>query len=448
MVKTLRGYLRKTMLVFALIFVVMFSMINLKGQMDLIDKLYLYKANMGAFAVSQSLAPRLAQIETSSAERSQQIFQSVIQPLREVGIVQQAALFSADERLVATIGPLDANLFFEKPLSVLGKAPAVSSEKKPFVTFVDRKHRSIEIMMKLTGKETYYVVLKYPLGTFQEVWDHVRGLFILTIALVLVGVLILGSFLYGGMIAPVKKFNYMARQVAAGNLDMKIEVDMKDELGQLGDTFNQMTSQLAEMKKRAEDVNPLTKLPGNIVIMQEVEQRLRHNSIFTIIYCDLNYFKAFNDKYGVHDGDRVIKMTADVLQGAVMTEGNPEDLVGHEGGDDFILVTTPDKADAIAKKIIELFDSRIKSFFVPGDLQQGSFTATGRDGQIHQFPITGISLAGVSNQHRRIQSYAEATNICAEVKKKAKSFAASAWWLDKRTERSNRAGNEAGPATK
>ncbi|HRY86235.1 MAG TPA: hypothetical protein P5561_06925, partial [Candidatus Omnitrophota bacterium] len=231
MVKTLRGYLRKAMFVFALIFVAMFSIINLKGQMDLIDKLYLYKANMGAFAVRQSLVSRLAQLDTSSAEGLQQTFQAVLKPLFDVDIVQHAALFSADEKLRATVGPLVGDLFFEKPLSVLGKATAVSSEKKPFVTFVDRKHRSIEIMMKLAGKEVYYVVLHYPLGTFQEVWEHVRWLFILTIALVLIGVLILGSFLYGGMIAPIKKFNYMARQVAAGNLDMKIEVDMKDELG-------------------------------------------------------------------------------------------------------------------------------------------------------------------------------------------------------------------------
>jgi diguanylate cyclase (GGDEF)-like protein len=435
MSKTLRGYLRKTMVVFALIFVAMFSVINLKGQMDLIDKLYLYKASMGAFAVRQTLAPRFSQMETPSLESIQKTFKLAMTPLLRADIVKQAALFSYSEELLATVGPADGGLLEEKPLRILGEASAISSEKRPFATFVDPKNRLINIMMKLTGKDTYYVVLKYPLGTFLEVWDQVRMLFLLTVGLVFVAAFILGSILYSGMITPIKKFNYMTKQVAAGNLDMKIEVDMKDELGQLGDTFNQMTSQLAEMRKRAEDVNPLTKLPGNIVILQEVEQRLRNNGIFTIIYCDLNYFKAFNDKYGVHDGDRVIKMTADVLQEAVMTEGNPEDLVGHEGGDDFMLVTTPDQAEAIAQKVIKLFDSKIKYFYVPGDVQQGSFTATGRDGQIHKYPLTGISLAGVSNQYRKIRSYAEATNICADVKKKAKSFNGSAWWLDKRTDR-------------
>lgn len=432
MSKTLRGYLRKTMFVFALIFVVMFSLINLKGQMDLIDKLYLYKANVGAFAVGQTLVPRFAKMENPSLEIAQKTFKTVMKPLLDADIVKQAALFSNKEEILDIVGPADPELLFEKPLRIMGEAMAISSGRKPFVTFVDPKNRLINIMMKLTGKETYYVVLKYPLGTFREVWDHVRTLFLFTVLLVCVAILILGSILYNGMISPIKKFNYMTKQVAAGNLDMKIEVDMKDELGQLGDTFNRMTSRLAEMKKRAEDVNPLTKLPGNIVIMQEVEQRLRNNGIFTIIYCDLNYFKAFNDKYGVHDGDKVIKMTADVLQQAVMTDGNPEDLVGHEGGDDFILVTTPDKAEAIAQKIIQLFDSKIKSFFVPGDAHQGFFTATGRDGQVHQYPLTGIALAGVSNQHRKILNYAEASNICADVKKKAKSFSGSAWWLDKR----------------
>ena len=44
-----------------------------------------------------------------------------------------------------------------------------------------------------------------------------------------------------------------------------------------------------------------------------------------------------------------------------------------------------------------------------------------------------ISLAGATNAHRPIASYAEVTNICAEVKKKAKAMGSSAYVLDVRT---------------
>ena len=54
---------------------------------------------------------------------------------------------------------------------------------------------------------------------------------------------------------------------------MKMILD--DELEELATTFNDMAQALIKMKERAENANPLTKLPGNIVIREQVENRLR-----------------------------------------------------------------------------------------------------------------------------------------------------------------------------
>jgi hypothetical protein len=43
-----------------------------------------------------------------------------------------------------------------------------------------------------------------------------------------------------------------------------------------------------------------------------------------------------------------------------------------------------------------------------------------------------VSLSGVSNENRGITSYAEVTNIAAEVKKKAKANQGSIFVLDQR----------------
>lgn len=141
-----------------------------------------------------------------------------------------------------------------------------------------------------------------------------------------------------------------------------------DELEELGSTFNYMTEELIKMKKRAENANPLTKLPGNIVIHEEVEKRIRENKKFMVVYCDLDNFKAFNDKYGIAKGDQAIKLTADIFKEATKTKGDPDDFVGREGGDDFILLTTPEKAQEVADYIIKEFDKRVRNLYSQEDL--------------------------------------------------------------------------------
>jgi diguanylate cyclase (GGDEF)-like protein len=193
-----------------------------------------------------------------------------------------------------------------------------------------------------------------------------------------------------------------------------------------------MTEELIKMKEKAENANPLTKLPGNIVIREEIEKRINENKKFTVIYCDLDNFKAFNDEYGIAQGDEAIKLTGDIFKDAVKKAGNSEDFIGHEGGDDFLLLTTPEKTQAVTDCIISEFDKRIRSLYSLEDLNKGFIVAHARDGSVQNFPIMTISLAGITNEHRSIQSYAEVTNIAAELKKKAKKIQKSCFVLDQR----------------
>jgi len=151
-----------------------------------------------------------------------------------------------------------------------------------------------------------------------------------------------------------------------------------------------------------------------------------------VIYCDLDNFKSFNDKYGIAQGDEAIKLTANILKESLKTKGNPTDFLGHEGGDDFILLTTPQKAETISNFIIQEFTSRIKNLYNNEDLERGHIVSTARDGSIKKFPIMTISMAGVTNENRLIKSYAEVTNIAAELKKKAKNIESSVFVIDQR----------------
>lgn len=178
--------------------------------------------------------------------------------------------------------------------------------------------------------------------------------------------------------------------------------------------------------------NPLTGLRGNIEIQTEINQRIAKKQMFAVIYGDLDNFKAYNDVYGFASGDRAIKLTADILIDSTNAYGNSGDFIGHIGGDDFVVITTPDKVDIISKNIIKDFDIKIKELYCKEDVDRGYIVTTNRQGEIMKFPIVSISLSIVTNEERELISHVQVAEIAAEVKKKAKSMQGSVYVRDRR----------------
>lgn len=178
--------------------------------------------------------------------------------------------------------------------------------------------------------------------------------------------------------------------------------------------------------------NPLTGLRGNIEIQTEINHRIAKGSLFSVIYADLDNFKAYNDVYGFASGDRAIKLTADIISDNVNSFGTVNDFVGHIGGDDFVIITVPSSVDSICKGIIKDFDEKIPSLYTIKDRVKGYITTTDRKGHIIKYPIMSISLAVVSNEHRDLKSHLWVAEIAAELKKKAKSMKGSVYVKDRR----------------
>lgn len=185
----------------------------------------------------------------------------------------------------------------------------------------------------------------------------------------------------------------------------------------------------------AHNSNPLTGLPGNLMIEEKLRCLLTNTVKFAVLYVDLNNFKAYNDKYGFERGDHVLLMTAETLSRALAREGQGEDFLGHIGGDDFIIITSPDRAANIARAIIEIFDKEIRTAYSPEDLERGYIQVKNRRGVPEKFPVTSISVAGVSNQYRSFTNYWEIPEVAAELKKAAKQHKGSCFVYDRRKTR-------------
>ena len=185
--------------------------------------------------------------------------------------------------------------------------------------------------------------------------------------------------------------------------------------------------------KQVKSFNPLTGLPGNILIEEEIKARVAQpNILFAVMYLDLDNFKAYNDVYGFLKGDEVIKLVAHIMELAVKELGNTDDFIGHIGGDDYIIITNPAKAEDISQRIINQFDSTIPLFYNIEDRRNGFITTKNRQQVESQFPIMTISIAIVTNIHRSIDSHWEVGEIASELKKFAKMQENSVWVFDRR----------------
>ncbi|MDQ2866364.1 MAG: response regulator [Candidatus Eremiobacteraeota bacterium] len=179
-------------------------------------------------------------------------------------------------------------------------------------------------------------------------------------------------------------------------------------------------------------LSPLTRLPGNLAIEMELRRRLDAFEPFSVVYLDLDNFKAFNDVYGFTHGDEAIQLLSRLTVDTVRRRGTPIDFVGHIGGDDFIVVTQPDRSEEIAKEIIAAFDREIRGLYSAKDLRAGYVETRDRRGTLNRFPIMTLSIAIVNNDNRQLTNYAQVGEAAAELKRYAKSISGSVFIKDKR----------------
>jgi len=180
------------------------------------------------------------------------------------------------------------------------------------------------------------------------------------------------------------------------------------------------------------DANPLTRLPGNVSIINEISKRIDKKELFAVCYADLDKFKAFNDKYGFKKGDEVIKNTARILISSVQEKGTPQDFIGHIGGDDFVVITIPGKIDDLCKKIIADFCSMTPGLYNKEDLEKGYIIGRDRQKKVRKIPLLSISIGVVTNEKIEINHVGEVGELGAELKEYAKSLPGSNYVKERR----------------
>jgi diguanylate cyclase (GGDEF)-like protein len=180
-------------------------------------------------------------------------------------------------------------------------------------------------------------------------------------------------------------------------------------------------------------ISPLTGLPGNARIQDELRSRISAGRPFALLYADLDNFKAYNDHYGFLRGDEALRAVGRLIQEVALEFGGPDAFVGHLGGDDFVLISQVEAAEPLCRALVERCAEAVPLLYDPEDRERGHIEVENRQGSMERFPLLSISMGVATTVRRRFSHPGEAVTVATELKEFAKRTTGSGYVIDRRT---------------
>jgi len=189
-----------------------------------------------------------------------------------------------------------------------------------------------------------------------------------------------------------------------------------------------------EWNVQQKEANPLTGLPGNTAIERELVTRISQKRPYAFLYIDIDNFKGFNDYYGYQKGDEIIEFLAGILTKTIEKLGSKEDFIGHIGGDDFVMLASPTRAEFMAKYIIDEFDKGALLLLDEDDVKRGYLEVRDRQGELRRIPVMSVTMALVMSTDNNIEHFAEINDIASSLKEYGKRIKGSVVVKERRQE--------------
>jgi len=187
---------------------------------------------------------------------------------------------------------------------------------------------------------------------------------------------------------------------------------------------------LLRLVQREGDRNPTSGLPGGRGIDREIARRIERGESFAVCYLDLDNFKPFADTYGFAIADEIIRGVGAALRNVLAlgngggadarSEGATTEFVGHIGGDDFIVICPPERAESIAYMGAQRCRDAFAAVVGVEAMQRGSFRGVDREGIVREFPLASISAAIVMVRPDAWVNLAHLGMRAADAKRRAK----------------------------
>lgn len=162
---------------------------------------------------------------------------------------------------------------------------------------------------------------------------------------------------------------HMGKIEEVGDFSLRLGIKRRDEIGILANVFDKLIDKIEcqtlellrvnSVLKDLSSIDELTQISNRRIFNQHFEyewkRMKREKKPLSIILCDIDFFKLYNDHYGHQAGDECLKKVASMLKKAAQRSC---DLVARYGGEEFVIVlsgTASEGAECVAETIINDF---------------------------------------------------------------------------------------------
>ena len=162
--------------------------------------------------------------------------------------------------------------------------------------------------------------------------------------------------------------------------------------------------------------DPRSGLPAGRLIEEQLRLTIR-KSEWAYMDIRINYFDQFKDVYGFVAADDVLRFAAMLMSEVVDDVGSSSDFIGHAGGDNFVIITSDDKADKIRERLKERFAEEVQTHYNFMDRQQGFIMAANAENQTEKTPLMTFSIGIVTPKQQSFADIREITELAADVRR-------------------------------
>ncbi len=173
--------------------------------------------------------------------------------------------------------------------------------------------------------------------------------------------------------------------------------------------------------------NEVTQLPSLQFAAKVVQRRLNQSKPVALLTIELDHFDVYSEVYGELPARQVLKTFAALLGRLVLVP----DFVSHTDENNFVITTTPEKAEKLAAMLARQFETVSPNLYSEKDRKQGYMISVIADNISRRVPLMSLSIGISNNQTQPFDSFTSLFNATQQMKTLARMAPGSSWQSDR-----------------
>lgn len=172
--------------------------------------------------------------------------------------------------------------------------------------------------------------------------------------------------------------------------------------------------------------NVITRLPNTALTARVAQRRMNRSEPWALMLIGINHFEVYREVYGDLPVHQVLKTFAALLARSVLVP----DFVGQTEGDEFLILTHPDKAAKLAGLLCRQFEAAAPNFYSEKDRKQGYIISVVDDRISRRIPLLSLAIGIVTSKTQSTGTFVSAHHNAQALKHHAQLGTGNTWLIE------------------